>query len=159
MESKLVVGLGNPGEKYRKTRHNLGARVVEAWAKENPGAEVLLPQAGVFMNDFGKIIPKNREILLVHDDIELSFGEIKFVPGGSAKGHKGVKSIQAQLGTKEIPRLRIGAGRPANAGEVNDYVLEKFTREEEERLSQLWPSIIKTLASVAGSSEGSPESA
>lgn len=159
MKAKLIVGLGNPGTKYRKTRHNLGAGVVEALLKEYPEFEVLLPQAGVFMNDFGKVIPKNREILLVHDDIELLFGEIKFVLGGSARGHKGVKSIQEHLGTKEIPRLRLGIGRPPNAGEVDDYVLEKFTREEEERLSQLWPSIIKTLASVAGSSEGSPESA
>lgn len=155
----LIVGLGNPGEKYAKTRHNFGARVVKVWVKEYPEAEVLLPQAGVFMNDFGKVIPKNREILLVHDDIELPFGEMKFVSGGSAKGHKGVKSVQEQLGTKDIPRLRLGVGRPPAGVDIDDYVLEKFTEAEEEKLSQLWPRIIKTLASVAGSSEGNPESA
>lgn len=159
MRATLIVGLGNSGEKYAKTRHNLGARVVEAWAKEYPEGEVLLPQPGVFMNDFGTIVPRDREVVLVHDDIELSLGKIKFVSGGSARGHKGVKSVQEHLGTKDIPRLRLGIGRPPTGVEVDDYVLGRFTPAEEEKLAQLWPRIIKTLASLVGSSEGSPESA
>lgn len=159
MIKRLIVGLGNPGKEQAKTRHNFGARVVEAWAKDHPDAKVLLPTPGVSMNNFGTLLPKEREIVIVHDDIELLFGEIKFVEGGSARGHKGVRSVQENLGTKDIPRLRLGIGRPPMGVDVSDYVLQNFTAEEEEIISQLWPRIIKTLASLAGSSDGKPESA
>lgn len=119
---------------------------------------MILPQAGVPMNDFGTIVPKGCEIMIVHDDIELPFGEIKFVASGSAHGHKGVKSVREHLGRKDLSRLRLGIGRPPVGVNLRTYVLEKFTAEEEEKISQLWPSIISTLASLAGSSEGKPES-
>ena len=131
MVLKLIIGLGNPGKKYAKTRHNLGARVVEAWHEQNHGAaDVLLPQAGTYMNDFGTIVPKDRELLVVHDDIEVPLEQMRFTAGGSARGHKGVRSVQAALGTRDIPRLRLGVGRPPEGIEVEDYVLAEFTDEE-----------------------------
>lgn len=133
----IFVGLGNPGKKYARTRHNLGARMVEAWVEEHKDAEVLLPQPGVFMNDFGSIVPQNKDLLIVHDDIELPFGEIKFQAGGSAKGHKGVRSIHNALGTTDVPRLRLGIGRPPEGFQVDDFVLDRFTEEEEEKLGEM----------------------
>lgn len=145
MTRRLVVGLGNPGKEYAKTRHNFGARAVEAWARENPQEEVLLPQPGIFMNDFGTIVPKDREIIIVHDDIELPLGEIKFQAGGSAKGHKGVRSVQAALGTTDIPRLRLGVGRPLQDAAVDEFVLGKFTLEEENVVAWVVEEAIASL--------------
>lgn len=146
----LIVGLGNPGEKYARTRHNLGARVVEAFiqkmgedALRGQGMAWLLPTMN--MNDSGTPVAEwlrqsplePSQVLLVHDDLELPLGEIKFQAGGSAKGHKGVRSVHEKLGTTEIPRLRLGIGRPPAGADVSDYVLENFSSEEEEIVRQV----------------------
>lgn len=145
----LIVGLGNPGEKYAKTRHNLGTRVVEAFVQmvreENLKQQAiawLIPtvnmnESGVPVAEFVRNSPLDvSQILLVHDDLELPLGEIQFQAGGSARGHNGVRSVHEKLGTTEIPRLRLGIGRPAS-GEVSDYVLGKFTGEEEVKASDV----------------------
>lgn len=98
----------------------------------------------VFMNECGKTVSQyvrynpidRKNILLIHDDLELPVGEYKFQESGSAKGHNGVRSIHEYLGDTEIPRLRIGIGRPVDGMEVEKFVLAKFTPEEKEVLQQ-----------------------
>lgn len=146
---KAIIGLGNPGQKYALTRHNIGFRVVDALAqaygqelKKNDSmllctimhhdVPILLIEPQTFMNDSGKVIPFLQKkgitadhILVIHDELELPFGQIKIKTGGSAKGHNGLKSIINVLGP-DFHRLRIGIGRPENRENVPDYVLEKF---------------------------------
>lgn len=147
----LIVGLGNPGPRYRDTRHNIGAEVVErlaqrlklrlkltaaqtAWiASDN---QVVLAQPNTFMNESGPAVAqltgafKACTPLIVSDDLDLPLGTIRFRTKGSAGGHRGLASIIAALGTEEFPRLRIGIGRPAGQEDACDYVLNGFTGEE-----------------------------
>lgn len=154
LDIKAIIGLGNPGPKFYYTRHNIGFRVVDAlahnynlsWQKkdnaeiatfEHKGKKILLVKPQTFMNDSGKVIhtmfkqdirPEN--ILVVHDELELPFGQIKLKIGGSAKGHNGLKSIIAACGDT-FARLRIGIDRPANREDVPDYVLKKFDENDQ----------------------------
>lgn len=150
---RAIIGLGNPGEKYVYTRHNIGFRVIDALAefhhvefKKNDhmllstidcnGAQIFLIKPQTFMNESGKVISFLQkkgitadQILVVHDELELPFGEIKFKTGGSAKGHNGLKSIIQFLGA-DFHRLRVGIGRPIHKEAVPDYVLQKFKESE-----------------------------
>jgi len=147
---KAIIGLGNPGNNYYHNRHNIGFRVVDAladkyqgnWRKNQDmeiaeisldGAQVLLIKPQIFMNSSGKVVPyllkkgiKADNILVVHDELELPFGQIKMKKGGSAKGHNGLKSIIGVCGDS-FERLRIGIGRPEQREHVPDYVLQNFT--------------------------------
>lgn len=152
----LVVGLGNPGEEYAGTRHNLGFVVVDRLAAEaktafSPGgfqAEVapavlqavpillLKPQA--FMNLSGTSVaawlgalglPVAR-LVVIHDDLDLSLGRLRVSGGAGPGGHRGVTSIQAALGTQAFPRVRVGIGRPQEAEGAADRVLGNFGPEE-----------------------------
>jgi len=160
---KLIVGLGNPGDKYKKTRHNLGFLIVDYLAandkwKENKKAnclyikkqigleEVELIKPQTFMNNSGKTVNylqkkhhlKPEDILIVHDDIDLLLGEIRIQQGRGPAGHKGVQSIINQLGTKNFIRMRIGIKPTANQEkDTEKFVLEKFTTEEEEIIQQI----------------------
>jgi len=146
---KAIIGLGNPGQKFIYTRHNIGFRIVEALGEEYDAqwrskdnmelAEVTTPQGKLilikpqtYMNNSGAVIPfltkqgiKPEEIIVVHDELELPFGVIKYKIGGSAKGHNGLKSIIAACGDA-FGRLRFGIDRPEIREAVPDYVLEKF---------------------------------
>ena len=146
---KAIIGLGNPGQMYALTRHNIGFRVVDAFAQAygqefkkqdsmllctimHHDAPILLIKPQTFMNDSGKVIPFLQKkgitadhILVIHDELELPFGEVKIKTGGSAKGHNGLKSLINFLGP-DFHRLRIGIGRPEHREHVPDYVLERF---------------------------------
>jgi len=149
---RLVAGLGNPGPEYASTRHNVGFLVVDRLAEQfgstwerstkwdavvTKYGEVFLLKPMSFMNrsghplfavaQFYKIDP--AEILVVLDDFALPLGRVRLRAGGSPGGHNGLESIIAQLGTEEIPRLRIGIGAAPSAGSV-DYVLSRFFEEE-----------------------------
>ncbi len=155
---KLIVGLGNPGTKYEKTRHNFGFLVMdylaagEQWKeskkanclyikKQLDSEEVELIKPLIYMNNSGKAVNyiqkkhrlKTEDILIVHDDIDLPLGQIKIQQGRGAAGHKGVQSIINQLGSKDFIRMRIGI-RPDQTENIDTekYVLEKFTEQEEE---------------------------
>lgn len=154
---KLVVGLGNPGRKYEGTRHNIGFEVVYALARKfatgKPktdfqaevveaaiGSErVLLVCPQTFMNLSGASVIKardfykleNRELLIVADDFNLPLGKLRVRTGGSAGGQKGLADIIRCLGTEEFPRLRIGIGVPPENWEGRDFVLSKFTKDEQ----------------------------
>lgn len=152
---KAIIGLGNPGPRYQKTRHNIGFMVLDAlaeyyqaiWHKKNElmleavikpaDTEILLIKPLTSMNLSGKVISylqkqgiKAENILVVHDELELPFGTVKTKTGGSAKGHNGLKSIIEYTGPY-FHRLRVGIGRPANRENVPDYVLSPFSRGED----------------------------
>ncbi len=151
---KLIVGLGNPGPQYRWTRHNLGFLVLEGlcaqqkvlWrnSPSNHGrlskvvigdfeCSLLMPMT--FMNNSGLSVKKLADrtgtslenILIVCDDLSLSFGKLRLRPLGSAGGHNGLKSIIKDLGSNQIARLRLGIGTPGGAADAVDYVLANFT--------------------------------
>lgn len=158
VEIKAIVGLGNPGPAYCKTRHNIGFLILNQLADEHQGfwqtknnmevcsiiideKKLLLVKPMTFMNDSGKILPalakqgiKQDNLLIVHDELELPFGIIKFKFDGSAKGHNGLKSIMA-LGGSNFLRLRFGIDRPGDRQDVPDYVLTKF-KEPQDLLDQ-----------------------
>ncbi len=152
---KLIVGLGNPGDKHQPTRHNAGFWLVERFAAEThtvlrkdakfqalvgrheaSGTWLLLPQN--FMNasgrpvqmlaSFFKIAP--AEILVAHDELDFPPGTVRIKQGGSAAGHNGLKDISARLGSHDYWRLRIGIGHPGDRHAVTEYVLHKPAQEE-----------------------------
>lgn len=169
----LVVGLGNPGREYASHRHNVGFLVVEElgsrlradafrdkfsaqWTRATKGDEqVVLLQPQTFMNESGrsvqpaaaffKVEPGN--VLVVHDELDLPFGDVRLKVGGGHAGHNGLRSIIQHLGTSDFPRLRFGVGRPPPGfrGEVADFVLSGFDGDERARLADL----VKTAADAA----------
>lgn len=156
---KLIVGLGNPGEKYARTRHNLGFMVVEAlfqhlepvkktvW-KENKKFDCLIARLGdlilakpqTMMNASGFAVAKlanfykikPEEIWVIHDDVDILLGRIKIRQGGAAAGHHGVESIIEHLGTDDFVRFRLGIGHPGRGADtqVEKYVLREFDINE-----------------------------
>lgn len=152
----LIVGLGNPGSEYRRTRHNVGFMLVEElaqrcggkWSRPRnqarwvtcclAGRQVALVEPLTYMNLSGRAVEralkqfglKSDALLVVHDDLDLPFGRIRLRPGGSSGGHKGVQSTIDVLRTKEFARLRLGIGRPDERDEVTDFVLSRFEGDE-----------------------------
>lgn len=170
----LIVGLGNPGPKYELTRHNLGARIVEALqvsleqppfraaralsARVSEGTAILaIPTT--FMNDSGTAvrtlakkfsIPLDR-LLVVHDDKDLEFGAHRIQRNRGPAGHRGVESTIQSLGTQDFWRLRIGVGAPPPGRETDQFVLERFTTDEEARLSHdVMPIVIQSVRGKLG---------
>lgn|SRR5699024_1148136 len=154
---KCVIGLGNPGRKYEKTRHNVGFFVIDElidrhnldfskskfkcdYAIEHIGTEkVLFIKPQTFMNlsgegvrpllDFYKVAVE--DIVVTYDDLDLPTGKIRLREKGGHGGHNGIRSLIEHLGTKEFKRIRIGVGRPTNNTPVVKYVLQPFQKEEE----------------------------
>ncbi len=150
--SLLIVGLGNPGEKYEQTRHNAGFAVLDFFAEKNgleirtekmgghfcsarmAGKKVLLLKPMTYMNRSGEsvlsftryfdIMPEN--ILVVHDDLDLENGRIKMVRSGGAGGHNGVRSLIGLLGTSDFARLKIGIGHPRDTEETRAVPVERY---------------------------------
>jgi PTH1 family peptidyl-tRNA hydrolase len=160
--NKLVVGLGNPGEQYRKTRHNIGWMVLDrladraGWSGRGRnkdaaaivggryrGLDVVLVKPMTFMNDSGiavrKALAKERapltEMLVVVDDFALPFGKLRFREGGGPGGHNGLRSIIGELGSEAFSRLRLGIGAPD--GRFVTHVLTTFEPDERQRLDEL----------------------
>jgi PTH1 family peptidyl-tRNA hydrolase len=154
---KIAIGLGNPGEKYAFTRHNIGFMVIDELLSTYAASsqfnkkfdsilytldkERLLVKPQTFMNVSGKAVNRvanfyklrPEELLVVHDDVDLEFGEIKHQFGRSSAGHKGVESIIEALGSDEFSRVRIGIGRPTvPTMEIEDWVLQRFSEDKSE---------------------------
>lgn len=144
----LIVGLGNPGKKYKNTRHNLGFQVIDALRKEVSegfinGKKVTLAKPQTFMNESGKVVKKligpispirPIGLIVIHDDIDLPLGIVKLVKNRGSAGHKGVQSIIDALGTKDFHRVRIGI-KPAKSfafrrAGIDKFVLQQFTKTE-----------------------------
>jgi PTH1 family peptidyl-tRNA hydrolase len=159
---KLVVGLGNPGRKYQGTRHNLGFAVIAELAKrlgagrpkekfhgelveaELVGERLLLLGPLTYMNNSGTSVLAARDyfalpyesLLVVCDDLNLPLAKLRFRPGGSGGGHKGLADIIGRLGTEEFPRLRIGIGSPPEHWDATDFVLGRFAEHERPVIEQ-----------------------
>jgi peptidyl-tRNA hydrolase, PTH1 family len=160
----LIVGLGNPGADYARTRHNAGFLVAEqlaqrwraGWsyekkfkarlARAEPGAQrVLLCEPQTYMNASGEAVsavagffnvPLSRTIIVV-DDADLPLGEIRLRAGGSSGGHHGLASVEQHLGTRDYARLRIGIGRQAGAREITGHVLGRFSSTEAQLIDKV----------------------
>ncbi len=161
---KLIIGLGNPGKEYRFTRHNIGFLVLDHWA-ENRGLVFqkesdydfirwknnLIIKPTTFMNCSGQAIRRllNKyhnleDILVIADDIYLSFGEIRIREKGGDGGHNGLKSIIEVLNSQEFKRMRIGIQEPAQQS-LRDYVLSEFSAEETQMLEKLLDEVTKLV--------------
>ncbi len=158
---KLIVGLGNPGPKYRQTRHNVGFVTVDELARRHEaafegapaeammarlrsfGEPVLLAKPLTFMNLSGFAVGELTryfrvplpDVLVVADDANLPLGRLRARARGSDGGHNGLKSIIAQLGTEEFPRLRIGVGRGHPDRDLADHVLSRFDPDEQDDIA------------------------
>jgi peptidyl-tRNA hydrolase, PTH1 family len=160
----LIVGLGNPGAEYAKTRHNAGFLLVEKLAaqwkadwtnerkfkarmakSERGGKKVLLCQPQTFMNLSGETVGDLigfyqlplAQLIVAVDDADLPFGEIRLRPGGSSGGHHGLESIEQHVSSREFARLRIGIGRKDGGRQISNYVLGKFETSETELLEKI----------------------
>lgn len=152
----IVFGLGNPGERYMLSRHNLGFMVVDSLAirldlrfrlheeafvarGKYAGEELTLVKPLSYMNLSGRVVrntlqEKEDDFLVVVDDVDLSFGQLRLRKLGGTSGHNGLTSIQEYLGTEEFARLRIGIGPRPETGELSDYVLSTFSPPELKQL-------------------------
>lgn len=154
MDRLLFVGLGNPGQEYEFTRHNLGSRVLGEWAQRDTDPRVTCLFPSTPMNQSGEAVARfirthripAEAVVLIHDDVELPFGEIRWKSGGGAAGHNGVRSVHQSLGTPAFARLRLGVGRPLEEMTLREFVLSRFSAEEEQKLSAVIASACGALA-------------
>jgi len=170
MATKLIVGLGNPGPKYLWTRHNAGFIVLDRFSHLSgvpitrksfaglygegnwQGNKLLLLKPQTFMNLSGRSVAEAlrfhkltpADMIVIHDDLDIPFGQIKLKEGGGHGGHNGLRSLHQELGTGDYLRLRFGIGRPAR-GDMADYVLTNFSREELADLPQLVDGVVDAM--------------
>ncbi len=151
----LIVGLGNPGSAYASTRHNIGFMVIDELKRRHSVQNILkssfegelfkmgqhfLLKPTTFMNLSGRSILavknfyKIDEVIVIHDDLDLPFGALRFKSGGGHGGHNGLKSTDAAISPEYI-RVRMGIGKPEHKSQVADYVLHPFTSDEQSKLS------------------------
>ena len=159
---KIIVGLGNVGNNYKKTRHNAGFMVVDEFSKKYripvkdvkykaafgkgvvQDVDVLIIKPLTFMNLSGAAVKKilkkysvePEDLLVVHDDIDLVLGKVKKKTGGGDAGHMGIRSIIQSLGSRDFSRLRVGIGRPEDNSDISDWVLTPFSKEEKITLKE-----------------------
>jgi peptidyl-tRNA hydrolase, PTH1 family len=180
----LIVGLGNPGEKYKKTRHNIGFQVIDEFSKRNNFPEfetsqkfqalfsekalfrkkTIIVKPQTFMNESGKAIRKiisfklpvvnkaainkfsNENLIIIHDDIDISLGKIRIAQDRNSAGHKGIESIIKEIGTKNFTRFRVGI-RPEAVSDfgVEKFVIQKFNENEKEIIEGVIKKTIDAL--------------
>jgi PTH1 family peptidyl-tRNA hydrolase len=174
---KCIVGLGNPGIRYRLNRHNAGFLVLDQLAEEHAisigqtlfdadigkgkiaGSVILLSKPQTFMNLSGVAIRKLidyfriaiEDMIVVHDDLDLPFQTIRLKAGGGHGGHKGLISVIDQLSSADFTRVRIGIGRPPHKSMVDSYVLSPFSDEEMTVLPQLTRSAAEAISDIISS--------
>ena len=170
----LVVGLGNPGQKYANTRHNMGFLTVDLLAEEAgvqlnkvkfksaynilrfAGARCLVMKPQTYMNLSGEAvreaaqfykIPPER-VLVIYDDVSLPVGKLRVRPSGSAGGHNGIKNIIAHLGTQDFPRVKIGTGAPGEGGAMIDWVIGVPSQADRKILLETFHRAIEAAACI-----------
>ncbi len=167
-EIKAIIGLGNPGPRFVKHRHNIGFRIVDAlvdrcgggWKEtgnmltaqvEIHGKPIIVIKPTTFMNSSGEVIPylakkgiKAENILVVHDELEKPFGSLAFKVGGSHRGHNGLRSLIDACGA-DFARLRFGIGRPERKEDVPDYVLSNFAPQEQDKLEMVIDDAVSSI--------------
>ncbi len=165
---RIIVGLGNPGERYAGTRHNIGFRCVDAIARtwgiplsqrrakavlgmgRHLNQDVVLAKPRTFMNNSGEGVyylltrfsAQPSDLLVVYDEMALPMGRLRLRAAGSDAGHNGIRSIIAALNTLDFPRIRIGIGQPAQAGGNVAHVLDRFSPEEEPVIAEAVEQVI-----------------
>lgn len=155
----LFVGLGNPGSQYENTRHNIGFKVIDKLVNDFNARDIsktsfhgklyraansLFLKPTTFMNLSGTSVQPVKHffkvelenIIVIHDDIDLPFGAVRFKRGGGHGGHNGLKSLDTHI-AKEYLRVRVGVGKPEHKSQVSDYVLHDFSQEENQMLERL----------------------
>tara|TARA_Y100000034_G_scaffold105927_1_gene134121 strand:+ start:476950 stop:477576 length:627 start_codon:yes stop_codon:yes gene_type:complete len=172
MKKLLIVGLGNIGEKYHNTRHNIGFKVLDELARDQDvkfetqklgdlcefrfkGKKFILLKPSTYMNLSGKSLKYWMQqekivldnVLVVTDDINIDFGTIRIKSKGSDGGHNGMKDIQEKLGTNKYPRFRFGIGNGFSKGRQVDYVLGEWSSDEESQLIERLPVATKAILS------------
>ena len=169
----LYVGLGNPGSQYSLTRHNVGFMVIDELLKRVQTTKVssnflgelykseqhFFLKPSTYMNLSGESVVKVvrfykiplQEVVVIHDDLDLPFGTLRFKCGGGHGGHNGLKSCDEHI-TKEYIRVRIGIGKPEHKTEVVSYVLSNFTNQEQEELKKLIPHVADACMKLATTS-------
>jgi peptidyl-tRNA hydrolase, PTH1 family len=172
MKKLLIVGLGNIGEEYHNTRHNIGFKIVDELAKDkevkfetvklgdrcefrHKGKKFIMLKPSTYMNLSGKAIKYWMQqekisidhLLVVTDDINIDFGTIRIKAKGSDGGHNGMKDIQEKLGTTKYPRFRFGVGNGFSKGKQVDYVLGKWSADEESQLIERIPVTTNAILS------------
>ena len=172
MKKFLIVGLGNIGEKYDNTRHNIGFKILDAVAKEQEaifetdklgdianfrfkGRTFVLLKPSTYMNLSGKAVKywmdkesiSLENVLIVTDDVHIDFGTIRLKAKGSAGGHNGLKDIQEKLNTQEYARFRFGVGSNFSKGRQVDFVLSEWSKEEESMLIERIPVSCNVITS------------
>lgn len=163
---KLIVGLGNPEKEYERTRHNIGFMIVDSLAEDwgidlerkkfkgcygdytgEDGKKVILLKPQTYMNLSGECVQpwahflkiSGEDLLIIHDELDLTMGQMKAQWAAGPAGHNGVRSIIEKLGNKEFNRLRVGVGHPGRSSAVTGHVLSPFSKEEKKQL----PEVIK----------------
>lgn len=172
MKKFLIVGLGNIGEKYENTRHNIGFQIVDALAKEHDvkfetvklgdttsfrfkGRTFILLKPSTYMNLSGKSVKywmqqekiALENVLVITDDVNIDFGSIRIKTKGSAGGHNGLKDIEAKLGHQKYTRFRFGVGGNYPKGRQVDFVLGTWSKDEESQLIERIPMSVKAVLS------------
>jgi PTH1 family peptidyl-tRNA hydrolase len=168
---KIIVGLGNPGIQYRMSRHNIGFQVVDRLTKLHHipirtkrfkslygtgrinSQQVVLSKPMTFMNGSGEAVKMAtgffhlgmEDLVVVHDDLDLPFGRLRFKRRGGDGGHQGVHSIIEKMGGNNFLRLKVGIGRPPRGMDSADYVLEVFDRIEQSLLDQILSQAAESL--------------
>ena len=170
----LVVGLGNPGEKYAKTRHNMGFLTLDLLAEREHlkidrikfkatttqatvgGARCLLLKPQTYMNLSGEAVREAAQfykipadhVLVIYDDVSLPVGKLRVRPTGSAGGHNGIKNIIAHLGTQDFPRVKIGTGAPGEGGDMIDWVIGVPSQAERKVLVESFEKAIQAAECI-----------
>ncbi|UXR71805.1 MULTISPECIES: aminoacyl-tRNA hydrolase [unclassified Staphylococcus] len=173
---KCIVGLGNIGKRYERTRHNIGFEVIDALLDQHQitldkqkfrgaytiarinGEKVMLIEPLTLMNLSGEAVGplmdyyniEIEDLLVLYDDLDLAQGNIRLRQKGSAGGHNGMKSIIAHLGTSDFKRIRIGIDRPTNGMSVPDYVLQKFSDSEMKTMQPVIEHVAKAVEAFIG---------
>lgn len=152
---KLIIGLGNPGEKYKNTRHNVGHMVIDKFKTQNAKVKIMVVKTKTFMNESGDFVKKLVEqyrvdmpnLWIIHDDLDIPLGSYKIQKGRGPKEHKGLASINESLGTSDYWHVRIGVDNrdPNNRISGEEYVLQDFSPDETAIINNIINEVCKKL--------------
>ena len=168
---RLIVGLGNPGDRYQHTRHNVGFRCIDLMAREwgislserrakavlgrgnHLGQDVVLAKPRTFMNNSGEGVAylltrfgaKPDDLVVVYDEMDLPLGRMRIRPNGSPAGHNGIRSIIGELGTPNFARIRVGIGHPDLRGAQVSHVLNRFSEEEAPEIARVVKQVAEAV--------------
>jgi len=172
-EPYAIIGLGNPGPRYARNRHNVGFICLDSFAQTHgfswkpdakraadlgqgnlKGKKTYLVKPVTFMNLSGESARKvlayyqipMTNLLVIYDDVDIPFGKLRFRPSGSAGSHNGMKSMVVELGTDQFARLRIGVGEPPPEWDIQDYVLGNFSKTEEPQLEKIIDTAVEAVS-------------